>query len=1021
MRKDVNRSLMTWPFVASVLATGLCYVLMHHGADIFQQLAWLQNGESAGRSSLAASGTDADRFDGSLSIREASGPFADGPYPSATIGRHELIAGHDGVMPLDLSRFYGGQSRVAGDPDAERLKGIASWLKTPQGTQSHRPDWVAAPVLNTQTDLFGFDIEAATRSIAAPDAVVEEQASTSIESVINIDVRSLFAQSEPAQETRGATFNGVLQNEQAARFLPGLAGSVTRLPQLDNLPLPTMPQAFPGETAGYALQPANASGNSDPALLAEVETLNPPIEIPGLGAQLALNHAASKDMSQAPRAADTVGVNLPYGVTSERGDAWVTPTQLIQQLDVLDRISGDAFLSSSQTFIYSLPEQQPSVDNETIKQWSRDVRFMLDQMGQIDSLSDPAMHAILYGLEQMTRYGWRHVESLPSRSQRVAWTQATYSLQRRLMVWRPVYQLISSARQSPDGTLTEEQQREIRESIAEIRALHATFPDRQQWLDYLVIEDLQRAVDSNEPARLREVGQIFLARLVWPNLQPEQKEWLASPVFQQAAELVGGFAADPIDYSALLEQIERCEQNSIDLVTAEIAHTLQMLSHSPHPNSSQLASNLDTYYRNANIRFSVSEELLNHVLPAIEPRKMDFNGQLAGMQVTGTSEMHSQFSLDLKDCRDGWDVHFQAMGYVGGKHESQHPLAAVNTLHHSPFETATPLSIRRQDVLLGPTALKVDSDLQLEGVQTSYQQWPLVHELVTMIVAEQYRQQHDALRQESEQQLKATLESGLQTELGNTVEQVSSRLSETVLGPLQRLRLAPQVTDMQSTEDRLIARYRVAGDLQLAAMTPRPRAVADNLISVQVHQSALNNMMEQLLPQGEEMSAKQLLETCYQSLGLATAQMPNNLPEDVRINLANHRPVTIEIEDGKFWITLRVIRLKKQQAGELRNVIVRACYMPQIHGLDIKLIRQGHLSLSGPGMSLGHRLPARALFNKLLPHDQPLQLTNPERLAARLPAGTRIGQFELRDGWIGIAVTPEDTEIATTRRPIGIR
>ena len=999
MRKDVNQSLMTWPFVASVLATGLCYVLMHHGAVLFEHLAWLQSGESSGRSSIAKSVSGPNGIDEGLGMAESSGSLADSRYPSATIGRQQLMAGQDGVMPLDLTRFYGND----------------------QDRPSHQPNWVPAPVLNTQTDLFGFEIAAASRPVTSAAVADDDRSGRSIDSVINIDVRSLFAQTKMDQDANNNVFSGVLKKPQAITVLPGIAGSVTRLPQVDSQPLPRMPQGFPGATAGYTGQQAKSSAGVHADLLAEAEKLNPPVELPRLGAQLALNHPAERSATRSPRQASPSDARLADAGASDRSVAWVAPAKLMQQLDVLDRISGDAFLSSSQTFIYSLPEQQPSVDNDTIRQWSRDVRYMLDQMGQIETLSDPAMHAVLYGLEQMAGYGWRHVESLPSRSQRVAWTQAIYSLQRRLMVWRPVYQLIASAGQSTDGALTAEQQREIRQSIAEIRELHERFPDQKLWLDYLVIDQLEQAVASNDPARLREVGQVFLARLVWPNLQSGQRQWLDGPAFQHAAELVSGFAADPIDYSALLQQIERCEQNSIDLVTAEIAHTLQMLSQSSHPLSSQLASNLDTYYRNANIRFSVSEQLLNHVIPAVETRKMDIKGQLAGMNVTGTSEMHSRHALDLKDCGDGWDVHFQAMGYVGGQHQAQHALAEVSTRHHSPFETAIPLSIRRQHVSMGPTSLNVDSDLKLEGVQTDYQQWPLLHQLVTLVVTEQYRQQQEALQQVSQQHLEETLENGMQTELSNRVDRVSSRLSEMVLGPLERLRLDPQVTDMQSTEERLIARYRVAGDLQLAAMTPRPRAVADNLISVQVHQSALNNMLEQLLPQGEEMSAKELLETCYESLGLGTARLPNRLPEDVQINLANHRPVTVEIEDGKFWITLRVILLKKQQAGELRKLIVRACYVPQIDGFDIKLVRQGHLSLSGTGLSLGHRLPSRALFNKLLPHDQPVQLTNPERLAARLPAGTRIGQFELRDGWIGIAVTPEDTDLATTRRPIGIR
>ena len=49
-------------------------------------------------------------------------------------------------------------------------------------------------------------------------------------------------------------------------------------------------------------------------------------------------------------------------------------------------------------------------------------------------------------------------------------------------------------------------------------------------------------------------------------------------------------------------------------------------------------------------------------------------------------------------------------------------------------------------------------------------------------------------------------------------------------------------------------RLRLASDHQLSGHTPRPRAMAGSLASLQVHESLLNNVLEQLRLEGRTMT-----------------------------------------------------------------------------------------------------------------------------------------------------------------------
>jgi hypothetical protein len=222
------------------------------------------------------------------------------------------------------------------------------------------------------------------------------------------------------------------------------------------------------------------------------------------------------------------------------------------------------------------------------------------------------------------------------------------------------------------------------------------------------------------------------------------------------------------------------------------------------------------------------------------------------------------------------------------------------------------------------------------------------------------------------------------------------------------------VTDMQTTESRLVARYRLAGDHQLAAFTPRPRALQDSLLSVQIHESAINNALEHLVPTESPMPIRDAISDAMNTFGDHNASLPDEVPDDVTVQFARSRPITAEFKDDTLWVTLRVVRLRRGDRLNLTKFIVRAAYRPQIDGIHARLVREGHLRISGPGMSMRERLPIRAIFNKILSSNQALPLTLPAMTEHPALNGLVVGQLDLRDGWIAMSITrPREDRVAS--------
>ena len=690
-----------------------------------------------------------------------------------------------------------------------------------------------------------------------------------------------------------------------------------------------------------------------------------------------------------------------------RSATWPVARRLHEQLDTIE------------TVVRSSSGDDAVGGGEVLMRWVDSVRRVLDRLPASKRLGDDQVADMLDELARLRDVAASHAETLRSANRRVAWLQAAYAIERRLAVWQPIYEINSGS--APATQHVTDDFVSVSSAIRQVREGLRETGDVAGWNQFLLLDELAVAFETGSDSERTEVAQRFLARLTWPKLNSQHEQWLRGDSFRRLAMAIRPWASSAIDYASLLHQIEKAEANAIDLVTAEIAQSMRALRFAGHPKAQELANNLDVHYRNANLRFAISDQLVNQMLPDVPSRNVPVRTTLLGSRVTGISNIRSQIKVRLVPSPDTWKVVLETRGNVSTRSVGRRGAAAVTTASTNRFGASTPITVEPTDVSLGRSMVDVRGGSKLRGVNSDYDAWPLVGSLIRGIAESEYWKKASLSDRIASNRMRSQIGDEIDRDLQQKVDAASDKFSKTVLGPLVNLQLEPKVTDMSTTESRLIARYRMAGDWQLAAMTPRPRAPRSSLLSVQIHQSALNNTLEQLVVQKEPQPIRDLMNQCFELLGIEPASIPDDVPSDVKIQFAKHRPITVEIEDGKVWTTLRVIRLEKGDRLKLRNFIVRASYVPSFEGLHAFLVRDGHLSISGPGMSMRRRLPVRAIFNKVLSPSERLSLTAPNLLADRMPADTVLTQLELRDGWIGLAAGARGVNGAVAKLPYGMR
>ena len=112
--------------------------------------------------------------------------------------------------------------------------------------------------------------------------------------------------------------------------------------------------------------------------------------------------------------------------------------------------------------------------------------------------------------------------------------------------------------------------------------------------------------------------------------------------------------------------------------------------------------------------------------------------------------------------------------------------------------------------------------------------------------------------------------------------------------------------EMKSTPERLVARVRVAGDDQLGSHTPRPRALSDSLASVQVHESAMNNLAVTLGLDGKRYTAPSCKPRSANGSRKLVVKDPPEARHDTVFQFAPKDAVQFHVADGKLELQNRV-------------------------------------------------------------------------------------------------------------------
>lgn len=622
---------------------------------------------------------------------------------------------------------------------------------------------------------------------------------------------------------------------------------------------------------------------------------------------------------------------------------------------------------------------------------------------------------ILAELKQLAAAGQIRSLEISDPAVQQNWLQAAQGLQRRIGIW----ELLIERGGAEPITPTAQQTTDLMPVITDIAALLAGTANGDEWRDYLLLDQVAAAASEgvafDHLTRMR-LSQEVLSRLNDPRLSDEQRTFIAAEPLSSLSRELQPWAAGPVDLNKLLAIVERYEADSRMLYAEAIGQLSQRMQWSNDPKLQTLAHDLQQQFRGANMRIALNHEMFNRMIPKQPSIVAPVRERIAGTKVEGNSKTTSDVDIRLLPADDAWQLVLRADGQVLSNTRSDTWPVKVRNAARYEYAAEKVITIGEDGLEVEPTKAAANGKHQYLGAESKFDRVPFLGAMFRGFAKKENQKSRPQAMAQVRSKVVNKACSRMDSEADPKLQKVEQRFHDFVMVPFEQLALAAEPIDMFTTSDRAVMQLRLANLDQLAAHTPRPSAPADSVVSVQLHETALNNAFAGLDLEGRRMTLPELHKFLAEKFGNPDAPMPEDFPTRARIEFAKHDAVHVSFVEDRLELVLNIRELGHGR-DKIQNFQVHAYYRPQLDGLSVNLVRDETLQFAGPQLKTGARFVLHGIMGKVFSRGRELRIVRKTLEDDPRFDGLMVTQLVIDDGWMAMALGPVTTDRTAWRTP----
>lgn len=473
---------------------------------------------------------------------------------------------------------------------------------------------------------------------------------------------------------------------------------------------------------------------------------------------------------------------------------------------------------------------------------------------------------------------------------------------------------------------------------------------------------------------------------------------------QTGAEVIG-----------LLQALERYEMTQSAADAHAVRAVLQPLAVMPLRSAPALGQAVTDHYMVPNLRIAIHRDFITRILPektVTSGRMEDF---VLGKPVRGRNTVEQSLGVGFVPSRSEIRCELRVSGAVSSRTVTDGGIADIHSQGTANFTVRKPVVVSARGLSFGAALGAASNSATLAGIDTPFDDVPLMGTMMRKMVGSRFEESRLEAAREVNEKIIVRACRQVDREAEPKLQDMAERIRERLWMPMVDLGLEPTPVQLESTEAIATVRLRLAGPGQLAAHTPRARVPEGAVLSVQVHESTLNNGCERLELAGRRMTVEQLLRAVCLRLGLPP-HVPPDLPEGVEVAFAAEEPMRVECRDGLVRLRLAIDTLQSGRRA-WHDIVAQVAYRPVAARMQVRLEREGKVKLSGPGQRGQLEIALRTIFGKIFPAERPIELLPASLVGHPRLADLVANQAVATDGWFSIAVEPRVEAPAVAPQP----
>jgi hypothetical protein len=350
-----------------------------------------------------------------------------------------------------------------------------------------------------------------------------------------------------------------------------------------------------------------------------------------------------------------------------------------------------------------------------------------------------------------------------------------------------------------------------------------------------------------------------------------------------------------------------------------------------------------------------------------------------------------------------WVIGLDAQGEIESRTTSTKGAAVFENEASASFQANKKIMISPSGIEFGETLADVQSESKLVNFETDYDN-SLLGGIARNMAKNQYKQKEKSAAKAMDLRIRQQATDTLDDKVVNQMSKMEQTYNSRWLEPMQDLNLRPVATQLHTVDNKLAIDYRLAGIHQLAAHGFHPEIPEETLVGIQVHESAMNNLLHNLELDGKSGQLVDVMARIAEQLGMDNFEVPMDIPETVMVRFMERESVRIRFYKGKVQLMIQMRQLQNKRVG-WRNFAILAEYAPSSDAISGTLERHGVIQILGKGLRLGDRIALQTIFNKVLPSTRTLTLLGENITQHPSMETSGVELFEINQGWLTFAIT----------------